>query len=77
VIGIAAALLVTADRLPVHGAVFVTSFAAYAVVRQALLRLRAERRRSYRTLPMTAAAAGLVALGVGLFSFHVGPTMVP
>jgi phosphatidylglycerol:prolipoprotein diacylglycerol transferase len=77
VIGLAAALLVTADRLPVHGAVFVASFAAYAVVRQALLRLRAERRRSYRTLPMTAAAAGLVALGVGLFSFHVGPMIVP
>ena len=77
VIGIVTSLVVLADRLPVHGAVFVTSFAAYAVVRQALLRMRAERRASYRTLPMTAAAAGFVVLAVGLFSFHIGPMIVP
>jgi phosphatidylglycerol:prolipoprotein diacylglycerol transferase len=77
VIGVATSLVVMADRLPVHGAVFVTSLAAYAVVRQALLRMRAERRASYRTLPMTAAAAGFVVLGVGLFSFHSGPMIAP
>jgi phosphatidylglycerol:prolipoprotein diacylglycerol transferase len=77
VIGVATSLVVMADRLPVHGAVFVASLAAYAVVRQALLRMRAERRASYRTLPMTAAAAGFVVLGVGLFSVHSGPMIAP
>ena len=61
-IGIASLLVVLSGGLPIHGAVFVVAFAVYAVVRQALLRLRSERRRAQRTLPLTAAAAGLVAV---------------
>jgi len=53
---------------PIAGAVFVLAFAGYAVIRQALLRLRSERRRSYRTLPITAAAAGAVTLTVAVLS---------
>jgi phosphatidylglycerol:prolipoprotein diacylglycerol transferase len=77
VIGVATLLLVVADGLPVHGAVFMSSLAAYALVRQGLLRIRAEQRKSYRTLPMTAAATGLMILGVGLSSLHFGPLIVP
>jgi phosphatidylglycerol:prolipoprotein diacylglycerol transferase len=46
VIGVAGVLLVLSDTVGVHGAVFVASVAAYFVVRQRLLRLRAERRDS-------------------------------
>ena len=67
-IGAASLLAVLSGGLPIHGAVFVVAFTAYAVVRQALLRLRAERRREQRTLPMTAAAAGLVAVVVATLS---------
>jgi phosphatidylglycerol:prolipoprotein diacylglycerol transferase len=59
-------LLVAALNLPVHGAVFLGAFAAYAIVRQLLLRLRVERRRSCRTLPATAVAAAAVVLVVAL-----------
>lgn len=59
-LGIATLLLVLGDPPVIHGAIAVTAFAAYALVRQPLLRLRAERRRSPRTLPATAAAAGIV-----------------
>jgi phosphatidylglycerol:prolipoprotein diacylglycerol transferase len=76
VISAATLVLVAADRLPVHGAVFISSLGVYALVRQALLRVRAEQRKSYRTLPLTAAATGLVVLGVGLASLHVGPLIV-
>ena len=65
--GVSLALVVTA-ALPLDGAVFVVAFAAYAVVRQALLRLRAEGRRSYRTLPITAVAAGVVVAMVATLS---------
>lgn len=72
VIGIAALLLVLAQAVPVHGAVFAIAFGAYAVIRQLLLRLRAEKRKAYRTLPMTAAASSLVVLAVGASSLLHG-----
>jgi phosphatidylglycerol:prolipoprotein diacylglycerol transferase len=72
-IGVAALAVVIASPFAIHGAVFATAFALYALVRQALLRLRAERRRSYRTLPMTAAAAALVVVLVSVSSLHLGP----
>ncbi len=75
-VGLALALLtlvvVLAGGLPVPGVVFVVAFVIYAVVRQVLLRLRAERRREYRTLPLTAAAAGLVAVVVVAFVIAQG-----
>ena len=61
-IGLASLLVLIGGGLPIHGPVFVVAFAVYAVVRQALLRLRSERRREQRTLPLTAGAAGLVAV---------------
>lgn len=67
-IGIVSLVVVLADVLPIAGAVFVLAFASYAVIRQMLLRLRAERRRSYRTLPITAAAAGAVTVAVAVLS---------
>jgi len=48
----------------VSGAVFVTAFAAYAVVRQILLRLRVEQRKSARTVSLTGIAAGVVVVVV-------------
>lgn len=71
-LGMVALAVVLAGGLPVHGAVFVGAFAIYAVVRQALLRVRAERRREYRTLPLTAAAAGLVVVVVAALSVAQG-----
>lgn len=65
-------LVVIAGGLPIAGAVFVAGFVAYAAVRQGLLRARAERRREYRTLPLTAAAAGLVAAAVATLSVVQG-----
>ncbi len=67
-IGVVSLALVLAAALPLDGAVFVVAFAAYAVIRQVLLRLRAERRKSYRTLPITAAAAGVVVVAVAALS---------
>lgn len=72
VLGVVSLLLVANGGLPVQGAVFVAAFASYAVVRQVLLRVRAERRRVYRTLPLTAAAAGLVAVVVATLSLVQG-----
>ncbi len=68
VIAIVSLVVVLADALPIAGAVFIVAFAGYALIRQALLRLRSERRRSYRTLPITAAAAGAVTLTVAVLS---------
>lgn len=65
-------LIVVSGAVPVEGAVFLASFVAYAAVRQSLLRLRAEQRRESRTLPLTAAAAGLVAAGVAVLSLLQG-----
>jgi phosphatidylglycerol:prolipoprotein diacylglycerol transferase len=71
-LGVASLLVVLSGGLPVHGAVFVATFVIYALVRQGLLRGRAERRREYRTLPLTAAAAGLVAVVVATLSLAQG-----
>ncbi len=49
---------------PIHGIVFVGAFAIYALARQGLLRLRAERRRSSRSLPLTAAASAAILLAL-------------
>jgi phosphatidylglycerol:prolipoprotein diacylglycerol transferase len=61
-IGLGALGLVVGLAPALHGVVFLAGFAAYGTVRQALLRLRVERRRSSRTLPATAAAVVLVVL---------------
>lgn len=68
VLGVLSLVLVLNGGLAIGGGVFVAAFAIYAVVRQALLRIRAERRREYRTLPLTAAAAGLVVVVVTVLS---------
>ncbi|HSO29350.1 MAG TPA: prolipoprotein diacylglyceryl transferase family protein [Candidatus Sulfomarinibacteraceae bacterium] len=68
VIGAATLALVLGGTVPVPGAVFVLSFAAYTVVRQVLLRLRSERRRSPRTVPLTAAATGVVVAAAAVVS---------
>lgn len=72
VIGVATLLVVLGDASPISGAVFVVAFAAYALVRQLLLRLRSERRKSARSLPLTAAAAGLVVVIVAVLSLIQG-----
>lgn len=61
-IGVVSLAVVLADVVPLAGAVFVAAFAAYAVIRQFLLRLRVEQRASYRTLPATAAAAAVTSV---------------
>ena len=68
VLGVLSLAVILAGGLPIHGAVFVSAFAIYAVVRQALLRIRAERRREQRTLPLTAAAAGVVVVVIAALS---------
>lgn len=72
VLSVVTLLVVVNGGLPVNGMVFVAAFVIYAVVRQRLLRVRAERRREYRTLPLTAAAAGLVAVVVATLSLIQG-----
>lgn len=64
--------LVLADAIPVPGAVFLGAFAIYAAIRQGLLRLRAERRRESRTLPLTAAAAVVVVVIVAALTLAQG-----
>lgn len=59
------AIVLVTDPHPA-GMVFVGAFAAYTLVRQALLRLRAEPRRSRFGLPLTAAAATLVVVVAAL-----------
>ena len=71
-IGLVALLLVIGDASPVPGAIFVGAFAVYAVVRQFLLRLRAEQRKSRRSLHVTALAAVLVLLFVAVLSLAQG-----
>lgn len=71
-LGVVSLVVVGAGGFPVHGAVFVGAFVLYALVRQVLLRLRAERRKVRRTIPLTAAAAGLVALVVAVLSLAQG-----
>lgn len=63
-IGVVTLLVVPGVALPIHGVVFIAAFALYALVRQILLRLRAEQRKSSRSLPMTAVAFALVSLAL-------------
>lgn len=77
VLAVVSLVLVVGLTPPVHGLVFVTTSGAYAVVRQALLRIRAERRRSYWTLPLTAAAAAIVLLVVAAASLGQPDHMPP
>ena len=71
-IGAMTLLLVLGDVSPIPGAVFVAAFAAYAVVRQILLRLRVEQRRSPRTVPITGVAAAIVIVAVLAMSMMQG-----
>jgi len=71
-LGVVTLFVVLANPLPVHGLVFISAFTLYAVVRQVLLRQRAERRKSYRTLPLTAAAAGFTAVAVAFLAMLQG-----
>ena len=57
---------------PIPGTVFVAAFAAYAVVRQILLRLRVEQRRSPRTVPITGVAAAIVIVAAFAMSVMQG-----
>ena len=52
--------LVIRGVVPIPGVTFAAAFAAYAVVRQILLRLRVERRMSARTVSLTGVAASVV-----------------
>ena len=70
-LGVVSLLSVLGGGLP-DGAVFVAGFVIYAIIRQGLLRARAERRKEYRTLPLTAAAAGFVAVVVAGLSLVQG-----
>jgi phosphatidylglycerol:prolipoprotein diacylglycerol transferase len=59
--------------IPVGGLVFVAGVGVYAAARQGLLRLRAERRRSPRTIPLTAwasAASAMVVAAVAVTHGH-------
>jgi phosphatidylglycerol:prolipoprotein diacylglycerol transferase len=71
-IGAMTLLLVLGEVSPIPGAVFVAAFAAYAVVRQILLRLRVEQRRSPRTVPITGVAAAIVIVAVLAMSMTQG-----
>lgn len=61
-IGGATLMLVLADAASIPGAIFVAAFAAYVLVRQGLLRLRAEPHKFSIRPQLTAAAAALVLL---------------
>jgi phosphatidylglycerol:prolipoprotein diacylglycerol transferase len=65
-IGLAAVVLLVVPKPSLHGAIFVSAFLLYAIVRQFLLRLRAEQRKSTGSLPATAAAASVVMIVVGV-----------
>lgn len=71
-LGIATLLIVVGGASPFPGAAFVGGFAAYAAVRQVLLRLRSERRRSPRTVSLTAVAAAIVTVTVAILSVVQG-----
>jgi len=60
VIGLVTLALVIRGVVPIPGVTFAAAFAAYAVVRQILLRLRVERRMSARTVSLTGVAASVV-----------------
>jgi phosphatidylglycerol:prolipoprotein diacylglycerol transferase len=67
-IGTASLVPVLREAQPVHGFIFVAAIAAYAVVRQVLLRVRAEQRRSSRSLPLTAGVVAVVLVLVAVMS---------
>lgn len=71
-LGLVTLILVLGGSSPFPGAVFLAAFAVYALFRQGLLRLRSERRTSQRSLPLTAAAAGLVVVAVAVLSLLQG-----
>lgn len=73
VIGVVSMLLLIARLVPIAGAVFMVAFAIYALIRQGLLRLRAERRESAGSLPLTAILNGAALLIVtSVVSLHSG-----
>lgn len=72
IIGVVTLLLVLGGTILFPGAIFVAAFALYAAVRQVLLRLRSERRKSPRTVSLTAVAAGVVAVAVAVLSATQG-----
>jgi len=76
-IGVVALTLVLTVAPPVHGLVFVGALGIYAVIRQGLLRLRAEQRKSRRTLPLTAVAATIVLMLVAGASLGQANHMPP
>jgi phosphatidylglycerol:prolipoprotein diacylglycerol transferase len=76
-LGSVALVLVVGFNPPIHGLIFVSVSAAYAAARQGLLALRVERRRSARTLPATAVAAGAVLIAVSAVSLGQPDHMPP
>lgn len=72
VLGVVTLLLALGDVTPIPGGIFVFGFAVYAAVRQVLLRLRSERRRSPRTVSLTAVAAGVVVVAVAVLAVAQG-----
>ncbi len=62
-IAVVSALLVVRGMPSLHGTIFVGAVAAYTLIRQFLLRLRAERHKSSLGASLTAAAAAVVLLG--------------
>lgn len=65
-------VIVLGGKPAVGGVIFVAAFVVYAVIRQLLLRLRAERRKSARSLPLTAVAAAASAVLVAALSLTQG-----
>jgi hypothetical protein len=76
-IGIVTLALVLSVAPPVHGLVFVGGLGIYAAVRQGLLRLRSEQRKSHRSLPLTAGAAAVVLILVAGLSLGQPNHMPP
>lgn len=64
VIGLAGWLVILHAHLAVRGGLFIASFAAYTLLRQFLLPLRAEPRKTTVGLPVTTALAALVLVSV-------------
>lgn len=71
-LGAVTLILALGGGLPIPGLVFVAGFVIYAAVRQVLLRLRSERRKSPRTVSLTAVAAVVVAIVVAILAATQG-----
>lgn len=67
-LGLVTLPLVLGQAAPVSGVIFLSAFAAYLLIRQILLRLRVERRKSPRSISLTAGAGALVILLVAILS---------